>query len=127
MKLKIAVLIVAIVLLAFGQRSIAGTVPQGFPFAACPGGEIIESFAQPNVSQIVEYKTSQSARQISEFYTQDLKSKGWTLVSGGMQTPDYSVLRATKGKDKVVFHIGVNGRPPLVHARIVLLFNSSFD
>ncbi len=110
------------VVLTIGQLANAYTLPDGFPFAACPGGSLIESSSSPNVSQIVEYKTSQSAREISEFYTQDIKSKGWALTSGGMQTPFYSVLRATKGKAKVIMHINSGERSPS-RVRIVLLLN----
>jgi|GEM_PF-5384450 len=111
-----AVLLMVLAVLTLGQLANAETLPPGFPFAACPGGTIIESY-NSNVSQIVEFKTTQPAAQISAFYTQDIKAKGWNLTSGGMQTPDYSVLRATKGKAKVVMHISGN------HARLVLLFN----
>lgn len=113
---RIAVLLFVFSVLALGQTSMAENLPPGFPFAACPGGTIIESY-NSDVSQIVEFKTTQSAAEISQFYTQDIKSKGWTLTSGGMQTPYYSVLRATKGKAKVVMHLSGN------RARLVLLFN----
>jgi hypothetical protein len=113
---RIAVLLMLLVALALGQSAYAESMPPNFPFAACPGGTIIESYSG-DTSQIVEFKTTQSAAQISAFYTQDIKAKGWNLTSGGMQTPDYSVLRATKGKAKVVMHLSGN------RARLVLLFN----
>lgn len=113
---RIAVLLMTLIALALGQSVLAESLPPGFPFAACPGGTIVESY-NSDVSQIVEFKTTQSAAQVSAFYTQDIKAKGWNLTSGGMQTPDYSVLRATKGKAKVVMHLSGN------RARLVLLFN----
>ncbi len=119
---RIAVFLMALVILVLGQSASAETLPPGFPFAACPGGTIIESYSG-DTSQIVEFKTTQSAAQISAFYTQDIKSKGWNLTSGGMQTPDYSVLRATKGKAKVIMHISLDPTIHLVRARLVLLFN----
>lgn len=122
MKIKrIVVLLISLVELALGQSAYSETLPPGFPFDACPGGKIIESYSG-DTSQIVEFKTTQSAAQISAFYTQDIKAKGWNLTSGGMQTPYYSVLRATKGKAKVIVHISSDERSP-ARARIVLLFN----
>lgn len=72
MKSKVTAMLIGLVVFALGQFSYAETLPQGFPFAACPSGTLIESFSS-DVNQIVEYKTPQSAAQISQFYTQDLK------------------------------------------------------
>jgi hypothetical protein len=119
---RIAVFAFAIATLTLCPIAQAETLPKGFPFAACPGGTLVES-SDNSAAQIAEYTTTESAKQISEFYTQDLKAKGWTLTSGGMQTSDYSVLRATKQSDKVAFHISLDPRIHLTRARIVLLFH----